>query len=687
MFIFYFLMTASRFIMIYTFSPLMNMTGYPITNKDIFILSYGGLRGAIALCLGLMVYTDEDYSQRFRDLVLFYLTGMITMTVLFNGMTMKWVMLQVDIFPENKLRIKVKNTLIKGMVISGLKQEQKIKNNRFLTLANWNAVEEMSGISAIVKSQTKDFNGQELNILNQANNAITQDETLIEIRYRIYRLIKSQFWQKFEESFCGSSVVSMLNESVDFCMDSLDEKVWIYECVSENIIATDRLQHWLSYRNTLFIGMVYRSFLNNYLSQTYEMLSTLIVSLEDLLEKKPNIPLSQEYVNVIFAEVAANKEKAEQQLFLLCDIFPDLIGSLQNKQAAQMIMRAQKEELKDDYQNGLITEDEHSSLVDDTNKRINKLNHMGLSWEIEGVRNFSLVSPLFHTLGEIDLQKLNNSHVLNKFPPNSIIYKKDQPVHGIYIMSSGMVEDAVTVDSKTRYGLGAVLSWPNILTTDSLAKTTLTAVNNVNAYFIPKEVMLAVFESNLSFEDHIYKSALPAFFKLYPPKSHEIDLTDDLVAHIQKNCKLVTKSQGEVLSLEFGGFLVSGELKMIDEDTSRGSTTILTPRFISPTAGIKNYRVEKKIKLIRLEASILDFEDGLNDMRRSIMGGIAHHSQNTHVATGIGLSTLSPQIKGSLSGLPRTSVRNSITMMVNKEKDVEKIFENLIKTRFRHLAN
>ena len=71
--------------------------------------------------MGLMVYTDTDYTARFRDLVLFYLTGMITMTVLFNGLTMKWLMQKINFTPENRLRVKVKNTLEKGLVVTSVK--------------------------------------------------------------------------------------------------------------------------------------------------------------------------------------------------------------------------------------------------------------------------------------------------------------------------------------------------------------------------------------------------------------------------------------------------------------------------------------------------------------------------------------------------------------------------------------
>ena len=65
--------------------PILNTTGYPVSRKDTIILTYGGLRGAIALALALLVSVDTEFPKRFRDLVLFYVVCMITLTVMLNG--------------------------------------------------------------------------------------------------------------------------------------------------------------------------------------------------------------------------------------------------------------------------------------------------------------------------------------------------------------------------------------------------------------------------------------------------------------------------------------------------------------------------------------------------------------------------------------------------------------------------
>ncbi len=86
----------------------INKIGWPITNKDIVVLTYGGLRGAIALSLGLIIAFDEELDPRFRDLIIFYVISMISLTVMFNGLTIKYVMKKIGFKDKNPIHKKIK---------------------------------------------------------------------------------------------------------------------------------------------------------------------------------------------------------------------------------------------------------------------------------------------------------------------------------------------------------------------------------------------------------------------------------------------------------------------------------------------------------------------------------------------------------------------------------------------------
>lgn len=58
MFMFWLLMIISRLIMVFTFYPFLKRSGYGLTRKELVVLIYGGLRGALGMCLSLFVGVD-----------------------------------------------------------------------------------------------------------------------------------------------------------------------------------------------------------------------------------------------------------------------------------------------------------------------------------------------------------------------------------------------------------------------------------------------------------------------------------------------------------------------------------------------------------------------------------------------------------------------------------------------------
>ena len=80
-------MIFSRVLMVLTFYPLLKRFGYGLNKKELIVLIYGGLRGALGMCLSLFVGVDEDLRVRFRELTVFYMCGMAMLTIVVNGLT------------------------------------------------------------------------------------------------------------------------------------------------------------------------------------------------------------------------------------------------------------------------------------------------------------------------------------------------------------------------------------------------------------------------------------------------------------------------------------------------------------------------------------------------------------------------------------------------------------------------
>lgn len=66
--------------------------GYGLTWKEVYVLSYGGLRGAVGIAFSLIVAHDTIYSEKLRNIVINFT---ILIMFLFNSITHH---LLIDIF-------------------------------------------------------------------------------------------------------------------------------------------------------------------------------------------------------------------------------------------------------------------------------------------------------------------------------------------------------------------------------------------------------------------------------------------------------------------------------------------------------------------------------------------------------------------------------------------------------------
>lgn len=108
--------------------------------KEFVVLVYGGLRGALGLCLALLVAVDNDLSHRFREITIFYMSGMATMTLLINGTTCGWLVNKVEMIDKPAIKEKLYQRCLKDIIKLTDKTIEDLKTNRFLSMVDWQKV-------------------------------------------------------------------------------------------------------------------------------------------------------------------------------------------------------------------------------------------------------------------------------------------------------------------------------------------------------------------------------------------------------------------------------------------------------------------------------------------------------------------------------------------------------------------
>ena len=114
--ILYICMIVARFIAISLFMGVLPSLGYGLTWKDVYVLTYGGLRGAIGLSFSLIVYNDTEYSDKLRDIVLFDMAGNVILTLLINGTTTGFFVKLVRMTSTSKVKEKMFLEFIRKLI-------------------------------------------------------------------------------------------------------------------------------------------------------------------------------------------------------------------------------------------------------------------------------------------------------------------------------------------------------------------------------------------------------------------------------------------------------------------------------------------------------------------------------------------------------------------------------------------
>lgn len=206
-------------------------------------------------------------------------------------------------------------------------------------------------------------------------------------------LLKSQFWTRFEEGFCSSTTINVLRECSDMCMEDVEAELWIWECISGHVMKSGYLGFLVQYKDFPLIGYLSRWYLTSVFMETYEILTCLILSIREVLREGGNLPFNRDCRSQIIKELKKDCRNAENKLFFLTDTYPEIIKSIQTKQASIMILNEQKNLLDVRFHNGMINSGEHQTLRKAIEKTISRLSIDNLNWEIRETEDLLMIAP------------------------------------------------------------------------------------------------------------------------------------------------------------------------------------------------------------------------------------------------------------------------------------------------------
>ncbi|WP_304227113.1 sodium:proton antiporter [Phocaeicola plebeius] len=358
----YIALNLIRFAMIMLLYPVMKRLGYGLTRRESVILTWGGLRGALAMTLALMVSYTPAIPEDIRSQVLFFTAGIVTLTLCINATTMRALLNRLGLTHVPSARTMLAYRIEKSIRDNSEKYLEGLKKRDALEGANWHKVE--SYMTAQPQEPAK----------NPQNKAM-----LPEIRLRVLDKEKAICREIYEEGVISKPVFLRLMNSLDELYDHdgnypLNVRTSIFKfCQRTDLLNTLRnipyLQNWMTFYFRERITVVHD------LGRGFIILQKGSLKLLDDLRASEWVTGEQDSVlDTLREEINDNINRMSAFINNLADNFPKAYGHALTIKSIRMLLSNERRTVKQLINNGMLSEKDAERLLDDIDERTDEIN-------------------------------------------------------------------------------------------------------------------------------------------------------------------------------------------------------------------------------------------------------------------------------------------------------------------------
>lgn len=490
-----------RAIVILILYPVMRKAGYGLGKKDSIVLWYGALRGAIGLALALIVAGETSIAQEIRDDFLFLTAGLVTLTLLVNATTIKYVVNGLGltkIAPAKALMmITAKNYLRQSTenVIS------KFKKDRYLNRANWEIVKEY------LPEKPEVVNEEELQL----------DSTIAETRRRILEREKSSYWNQFQDGMLGPTAVRRLTDTI---REIMDEGGLISLAKRKDLEQEWKTPKILGKLQSIpVLGKMAQHFFFERLATSYDSARGFVYAQDENLKLIENMLIAQDEesgsvdeANLSIIEEEINENKIHGLTFLrnLRNSYPEIYNAIATRQAIRSVLNYEKRMVERLLSKGRIDSGESGKIISGIEERMKILMDTPPSLELpkplELLREISWLTGLDEKIFKRVVDEFQN----RVYAVDATLVKENGPGDGLFVVVRGQVKISLKKQVIDILGPGSIIGEMAVLT--GMQRTaTVTAESPVTVLWMSTTKMKNIMKESMDLENRLWKFACMRF--------------------------------------------------------------------------------------------------------------------------------------------------------------------------------
>ncbi len=344
------------------FYPIMKRSGYGVKPKELPVIWWGALRGAIGLALALIVAGATSIPQEIRDQLLFITAGIVTLTLIVNATTIKYLVSLLGltkVAPAKALMIFSAHKYLHQSTDNSL---EKFKKDRYLNRANWNVV--------------RDFLPEDPGIKMQLDVSV---ETIAELRRRVLEKEKSSYWHQFKDGLIGPVAVRRLSDAISEMLDSGGTISLSNRKDLEDMWKAPGLLNKL--QSVPVIGKMVENFFFERLAVSYDSARGFVEAQEEALKLVESMHRSmspgdkEEEKNLAVIEEEINENRIHGLTFLrnLRKNYPEIYNTISTRQAIRTVLNYEKRTVERLQKNGRVDSGEAARMIQSIEERMKRL--------------------------------------------------------------------------------------------------------------------------------------------------------------------------------------------------------------------------------------------------------------------------------------------------------------------------
>lgn len=357
--IFYIGIHLVRGLVILVLYPAMKNSGYGLPKKDAIIVWYGALRGAIGLALALIVAgVDDQYiSKEIKDQFLFFTAGIVTLTLLINASTIKYLVGYLGLTKVSPAKAQMLVNAREYLRESLENQLERLKTDRFIKKSDWKSVKRYIPRHVEVDSEKED---------------LAKKEAIVELRKRFLESEKSSYWHQFKDGLLDPIAVKILSDNISHLLDQgggvpLSDRKDL-EASWEIPKFLEKLRKWP------LIGKAAADWYLDRVMLSYDCAVSFVLAQEELLKLVESLMRSEkedkDALSKIENEIYGNKIEGQTYLRNLRKHYPAVYKAVSTTQAVRSLLNYEAKTIERLQKRGRIDAGEADRMMTSISKRL-----------------------------------------------------------------------------------------------------------------------------------------------------------------------------------------------------------------------------------------------------------------------------------------------------------------------------